>query len=248
MTEQIIRLNAPLPRPGQDQREPFADAEVSSNDVEHPSRLAMPVDAEVMTRFATLLEYPRCDIGGVAGECAEMLALDFPDAAAFLRDFQRSAAALSPATIEEIYTGTFDLDPVCYPYIGYHVFGETYKRSVFLLALKERYRACGIVTDSELADHVSSMLRYVAVGDDAEDVAVVVREAMLPALQRMTGRAKSAGHEDESPAPPEDAPPPERLLYRDALEALRLVLLAMAGIEDDAEIELPQLAHRSLAH
>ena len=84
--------------------------------------------------------------------------------------------------------------------------------------------------------------------DSAEDVDVVVREALLPALQRMTGRAKSAGHDDEGESPPVETPAGERQLYRGLLEALRLVLMEMAGIEDESEIELAALAHRSLAH
>ena len=200
-----------------------------------------------LSRFADLLEYPRGDVAGVARDCATSIAIDQPEAAALLRDFAAVVATLAPGAIEEIYTSTFDLDPVCYPYVGYHVFGETYKRSIFLLALKERYRACGITVDSELSDHVAPMLRYLVAGEDEEDVAVVAREAMLPALQRMTGRAKSAGHDDEDSPPVVDIPAAERRLYREVLEALRLVLLATAGI-DEAEIELSEPAHRSLAH
>ncbi len=201
-----------------------------------------------LSYFADLLEYPRGEIGRVAGECAALLSAELPEAAVLLRDFAAGMAGLPRGTIEEIYTSTFDLDPVCYLYVGYHVFGETYKRSIFLLALKERYRACGITVDSELADHISAVLRYVVAGDDAEDVDVVVREALLPALQRMTGRAKSAGHDDEVEPPAVVPPAGERRLYRGLLEALRLVLLEVAGIEDEAEIELAELAHRSLAH
>ncbi|HAX24869.1 MAG TPA: hypothetical protein DCX80_07515 [Chloroflexi bacterium] len=201
-----------------------------------------------LTYFADLLEYPRGDIIRVAEECAALLSPALPEAAGPLRDFANGMTGLPRGTIEEIYTSTFDLDPVCYLYVGYHVFGETYKRSVFLVALKERYRNCGVGIDSELADHISAMLRYVVAGDDAEDVDVVVREALLPALQRMTGRAKSAGHDDEGESPPVETPAGERQLYRGLLEALRLVLMEMAGIEDESEIELAALAHRSLAH
>jgi nitrate reductase assembly molybdenum cofactor insertion protein NarJ len=34
-------------------------------------------------------------------------------------------AGSTPASrLEEIYTGTFDLNLVCFPYPGYHLFGE----------------------------------------------------------------------------------------------------------------------------
>lgn len=198
--------------------------------------------------FADLLEYPRGSIAATAEECAALLAPDLPEAAAFMREFHDMAIRLPSGLLEEIYTGTFDLDPVCYPYIGYHVFGETYKRSVFLLMLKERYRAVRLEVEGELTDHIAVMLRYLAASEDQEDVDVILHEAMLPALQRMTGRAKSAGHEDETPAPESTEIDSERRLYRGVLEALRLQILAMAGLGEDAVIELPELAHRSLAH
>lgn len=198
--------------------------------------------------FADLLEYPRGNVSAAAEECVALLAQKLPEAAAFILEFQSLAARRPPGQLEELYTGTFDLDPVCYPYVGYHVFGETYKRSIFLVALKERYRACGLTVDSELADHVSVMLRYLARSQDADDVDVILREALLPALQRMTGRAKSAGHEDEAPAPPSAEATDERRLYRGVLEALRRLLFALAGMGEDEVIELPEPAHRSLAH
>lgn len=201
--------------------------------------------------FADVFTYPRAPVAAVAEECAALLEPDLPAAAAYMRSFHAAAGELSVPELEEIFTSTFDLDPVCYPYIGYHVFGETYKRSLFLLTLKGRLRACGISIGSELPDHIAPVLRYLAVSDDAEDVEVVTREAMLPALQRMTGRGKSEGHDDEeSPAPP----PPDthgvgqQRMYREALEAVRLLLFSMAGVSEDAEIELAQQAHRSLAH
>lgn len=198
--------------------------------------------------FAALLEYPQANLAVVATRCAALLARDVPDAAPFIQQFYEVVARTPAGRLEEIYTGTFDLDPVCYPYIGYHVFGETYKRSVFLLALKERYRANGLEVEGELTDHIAVVLRYLAVSEDAEDVAVIVREGMLPALQRMTGRAKSAGHEDETPAPAVDPVEADARPYRGVLEALRLFLLETADLDEDDLPELAEPAQRSMAH
>ena len=202
-----------------------------------------------LTYFADLLEYPRQATPATATLCAAVLATELPAAAGLIRAFHDTAVRLPSGRIEELYTGTFDLDPVCYPYVGYHVFGETYKRSVFLLMLRERYRASGLpVEGGELADHVSALLRYLAVTEDPDEAAVILHEAMLPALQRMTGRAESAGHQHEASPPVEVGATGERRPYRDLLEALRLVLLALAGLDEDAEIELAEPARRSLEH
>lgn len=203
---------------------------------------------QCLMHFADLLEYPRATIADTAGECAALLEEQIPDAAVFLREFQTRTARLHFGQLEELYTGTFDLDPVCYPYVGYHVFGETYKRSVFLVALKERYRETGLQVNNELSDHVAVMLRHLSLSPDDEDRDVILREAMLPALQRMTGRARSAGHDDHGAVPADVAEADDRHLYRGVLEALRLLLLEMAGVAEDEIIELAQPAQRSLAH
>ena len=39
--------------------------------------------------------------------------------------------------LQEVYSGFFDLNSICHPYIGYQLFGENYKRSIFLVELKK---------------------------------------------------------------------------------------------------------------
>jgi nitrate reductase assembly molybdenum cofactor insertion protein NarJ len=38
---------------------------------------------------------------------------------------------------EELYTKTFDVQPICYLDLGYVIFGEDYKRGAFLLHMQE---------------------------------------------------------------------------------------------------------------
>ena len=126
-----------------------------------------------------------------------------------------------------MYTGTFDLDAACHPYIGYHLFGETYKRSIFLVELKQRYAAEGFVfSDSELPDHLAVILHFLATTRDEIQAQEIARDALLPVLDRMTGRAKSEGFDEDenAEAPTAEEESEKRTQFQVVLEALRSVL------------------------
>lgn len=165
-------------------------------------------DRRILGLFAEILEYPGARLARAVQECEALVASRNAEAGALLGRFRAFVEEAPLARLEEVYTGTFDLDAACHPYVGYHLFGESYKRSVFLLGLKERYTARGFAAGSELPDHVAVLLRFLATTDDAGLAAELVGEALLPALDRMTGTG-------EGQSPKE---------YQRVLQALRLVL------------------------
>ncbi len=148
--------------------------------------------------LADILDYPSSSLAESVQECYALLSDRSPEAAAQLRGFQAFIEGMSPGRIEEVYSQIFDLNAVCHPYIGYHLFGESYKRSAFLLELKERFRACGFeFSESELPDRISVMLRFLATSGDAELNGVIISEGMLPALDKMTNEPAKADIEPE---------------------------------------------------
>lgn len=186
-----------------------------------------PIEGRVFQLFAELLDYPWTNLTGVADECAALVAGRSVEAAVFLREFESFAEKTPLTRLEEIYTGVFELDATCHPYIGYHLFGESYKRSVFLLGLKERYRPYAVKCGVELPDHLAVMLRFLAVNGDLTETEEIISEGLHPALRKML---KS---KDEEPPDPDIPKPPARGdEYRRVLQALRSVLLTMAP--DDA--------------
>lgn len=71
---------------------------------------------------------------------------------------------------EELYTRTWDLSPLTPPYIGFQIWGEDYRRGVFLARLQRAYRetgmdACGIDAAGELPDHLVPVLAYLGAVD-----------------------------------------------------------------------------------
>ena len=185
--------------------------------------------------FAELLGYPSQRLAIAAGEAAALASPISPAAAALLREFAAFAARTPLLGIEEIYTSVFELDAVCHPYVGYHLFGESYKRSSFILGLKDRYRPYSLSYGVELPDHLAVILSFLAVNDDPCETEVLIVEALHPSLQRML-----ATKEDEEPPDPAiPKPPPKGGPYRAPLEALGLVLAVIAP-PVAAQVETPQ--------
>ena len=136
--------------------------------------------------FACLIEYPTPDLPDQARECAAVLKTQRSRAARHMAHFGVFIEQTDRHTLEELYTATFDLTPVCYPYIGYQLFGDTYKRGEFLALLNARYRDIGVVIQGELPDHLGMVLRYLAQTPDDD----LVNEGVLPTLERMIEQLK----------------------------------------------------------
>ena len=113
-------------------------------------------------------------------------ALSYPEqegARAALESFP-GFAAIDATGLEELYTRTFDINPVCSLETGWHLFGEDYNRGAFLVRMRGVLRQHGVPEGAELPDHLESALRVLAAmkADDASDLA---REFILPAVMKM---------------------------------------------------------------
>ena len=156
--------------------------------------------AQVLGLFADILDYPAPGLARKAAECATLIGAAQPEAVALLESFQRFAEETSLGKLQEIYSGFFDLNSICHPYVGYQLFGENYKRSSFLLGLKKAYRTEGFeASTSEIPDRLSVVLRFVAHSKGGEDIDELLNRGLLPALARMTTKPESDGHQHDGP-------------------------------------------------
>lgn len=147
----------------------------------------LAIEHRVLGLLADLLDYPSNNPAEQARECAELLATGVPEAATHLRAFHEFVEGLDVGRLEELYTITFDLDATCHPYVGFQIFGESYQRSSFLVALQESYHAEGFVArESDLADHLGIILRFLSRSPDIEQREELISEAILPAVRKMS--------------------------------------------------------------
>lgn len=170
--------------------------------------------------FADLLDYPTLATSLKAGHCYERLQQYQPDAAGLLEVFYHAMEGRSLEQMQELYTRTFDMQPVCYPYVGYHLFGESYKRGAFMAQLNEAYHTAEYSSAQELPDQLSVILRFLSLDSanrEGDFCQALVKEGVNPALEKML---KTFGDQSENP-------------YFGLLSALHLFLVPTAVKEFD---------------
>ncbi|MCC7415564.1 MAG: hypothetical protein IT176_00365 [Acidobacteria bacterium] len=139
----------------------------------------------VYERFALLLEYPSSPLADLAAAAREECKDSHADAAAQLDLFAATAGAMPLAAQQELYARTFDFDAEVALYVGHQLFGEEGRRGLLIAGLVERYQRLGLNAGSELADHMSPVLRSLALDPDSEEAGELVRMALRPALGKV---------------------------------------------------------------
>lgn len=141
--------------------------------------------SEVLNLLADALDYPRPDLSSKAAALADMLRAQDPDAAGAVANFEREVAGQPLAQMEELYTRTFDMNPGCPLYVGYHLYGDTYKRGMMMSELQGEYRRHDLDTAAELPDHLCQILRWLARAGDDPRCQPLLREHVVPAVQKV---------------------------------------------------------------
>jgi len=168
--------------------------------------MAHDTSSHLYCLFAELLGYPSPALAQQAQEATA--GAGTAQTAALLHEFHTFVEQASPARLEELYTGTFDLQAVCHPYVGYQLFGDSYKRGMFMAQLNGGYRERGFSAGNELPDHVAVILRFLASAPDDAFSQALLHEGLIPALEAM-----ARAFDDHSDNP-----------YAGVLRALLLVL------------------------
>jgi len=131
--------------------------------------------------FAGLLTYPESDYSEQIGAC---LRLAPPECREELRQFSIAVEKLATDELQELFTRSFDLNPVCSLELGWHLFGENYERGLLLVRMREELRRHGVEESSELPDHLAHVLRLIG-RMESEPAADFVGACVLPALEKM---------------------------------------------------------------
>lgn len=133
--------------------------------------------------FARLLAYPE----GSAGYGLQVTVdswRDQPEVVEHLEAFVKSTEDLSSTDLEELYTRTFDINPISSLEIGWHLYGEAYERGAFLVKMREMLRQHGVPESTELPDHLVHVLQLLGKMGDA-DADAFIETYLHPALKKM---------------------------------------------------------------
>lgn len=135
--------------------------------------------------LADLLDYPVADWQLRGNECTGLLNAEKQSLVSHFALFASETEKLSLSELQELYTRTFDLSPVCALEIGYHLFGENYKRGVFLANLRETEASLDLGQQRQLPDYLPVLLRLLTKLDDEELRSALIVDCMIPALEKM---------------------------------------------------------------
>lgn len=127
-------------------------------------------------QLADLLEYPNASWNSKTATVSD---------GDSLTEFQSAVANLSLSDLQELYTRTFDLNPVCALEVGYHLFGENYKRGEFLANLRETEAPFDLGQENQLPDYLPVLLRLLTKLKDEELRSSLISECLIPALDKM---------------------------------------------------------------
>ncbi|MBI3194547.1 MAG: molecular chaperone TorD family protein [Ignavibacteriae bacterium] len=75
-----------------------------------------------------------------------------------LEKFYNAISNCSLSELEELYTRTFDINPIANLEIGWHLYGEQYERGEFLVMMRSLLREHAVEESSELPDHLTHVL------------------------------------------------------------------------------------------
>lgn len=139
----------------------------------------------IYENLADLLDYPVADWQSRCDECKELLTAERESLVRQFSLFASETQRLSLSELQELYTRTFDLSPVCALDIGYHLFGENYKRGVFLANLRETEAPFDLGQEHQLPDYLPVLLRLLTKLDDEELRSALIVDCMIPALEKM---------------------------------------------------------------
>lgn len=142
--------------------------------------------------FADLLRYPAADYSERANSCLVMLEERYPEAALEIEPFVNFMLSHSQDEREELYTKTFDVQPICYLDLGYVIFGEDYKRGAFLLHMQEEQLKEGNDCGTDLSDNICNMLTLYAKSNNQDLLDELAVKILIPGVEKMIGEFKQA--------------------------------------------------------
>lgn len=150
----------------------------------------------ILDGFAEILSYPTGRYRDALRNLGSALGEDPADTAAKERveNFISATSGHLQEETEELYTRTFDLNPVVSLETGWQLYGETYERGSFMVKMRELLRSCEISESGELPDHLSHLLKALGRVPAGE-----VRDGLTTALRKSLTKIVANFNDAENP-------------------------------------------------
>lgn len=144
------------------------------------------------SQLANLFRYPEDDFIFQLKENQDFLDEFYPEAGKELQIFSEYMGNCTPEARKELFTKTFDVQPICYLDLGYVMFGEDYKRGAFLLNMQEEQRKINNDCGTDLPDNICNTLVLMTKSEDDAFVEDLVWRIFIPCVKKMVAEFNSA--------------------------------------------------------
>ena len=144
----------------------------------------MKRDTRIFDLLARLLTYPTADYEHAVHACQQVLRNSDSSDGEPLAQFAEFARTSPLEELEELFTRTFDLNPVCCLEVGWQLYGEDYNRGDFMVKMRQQLRAHGVPESIELPDHLANLLPLLG-RLSSEEAGRLAAASILPALAKM---------------------------------------------------------------
>lgn len=148
--------------------------------------------------FASLFSYPDEKLLVKVESVQEYLNQNYADATEIMSTFTEFAKTVLLRKWEEIYTRTFEVQAITTLDVGYVLFGDDYKRGELLVNLSKEHTKAGNDCDTELADHLSNLLRLLNRVNDKDFKDDLIYLIIKPALKKIIGEFDSRNIEKKN--------------------------------------------------
>ncbi len=142
--------------------------------------------------FADLLRYPSKDYPKQVEACQKMLDEKYPEVAMEMKRFTEYVNTHNEDQWQELFTKSFDVQPICYLDLGYVIFGEDYKRGAFLLHMQEEQLKAKNDCGTDLSDNICNMLTLYTKTDDYNLLDELAVKIMIPGVEKMVSEFAQA--------------------------------------------------------
>jgi len=167
--------------------DPVQYARLRGPDIEDISMT--PDEAQLPAKFADILEYPADAWHGELKRLNESLQGSGIAVDHFAR-FHARTYGMPLVELQELYAQSFDLNPNCALEIGYHLFGEDYKRGAFLANLREAQLDLDLGQEQQLPDYLPVLLRMLIELKDDELRGSLAGHCIVPGIRKIIGAFK----------------------------------------------------------
>lgn len=137
------------------------------------------------SKLADVFRYPAADYLQRVRRCRTELETAYPEASEEFGKFVSYAIDVTHQQREELFVKTFEVQALCYLDLGFVIFGEDYKRGMFLVHMKREHERVGNEYGTELPDHLANVLVLIEKTTDEEFRNDLVAGIAIPAIRKM---------------------------------------------------------------